>query len=210
MKALSEFYSRITPYLPGVSDPLVNQVLVDSAIDFCELSLVLRENLDTFYTSIGKFEYDLDAPSTQHNISRVMGVAVDGNALSGVEYESLRNDLPTSKAVPKGFYTDRTGSTLTLRLTPPPDKVYPVVVNAVLRPARSATLLEDDLYNIWIDPIVTGAIAKAMQIPDQPFTNFAQAQYLLNSTARQTISSRIEGNYGQIRGSVRARARPIV
>jgi len=210
VKALSEFYPRIIPYLPGISEPMVNQVLVDSAIEFCDTSLVLRENLDTFYTSIGRIEYDLDPPSTQHNISRVMGVAVDGKALSGVEYESLRNDFATSNAVPKGFYTDRTGSTLTLRLTPPPDKIYPVVVNVTLRPARSATLLEDDLYNIWIDPVVTGAIARAMQIPDQPFTNFAQAGYLTNYSARQTISSRIEGNYGQIRGSVRARARPIV
>jgi hypothetical protein len=189
---------------------MVNQVLVDSAIDFCDTSLVLRENLDNFYTTIAKIEYDLDPPSTQHNISRVMGVSVDNVALSGVEYEALRNDFPVSKSRPKGFYTDRTGSTLTLRITPPPDKVYSVVVNVNLRPARSATLLEDDLYNIWIDPIVTGAIARAMQIPDQPFTNIAQAKYLIDSSARQTISSRIEGNYGQIRGSVRARARPIV
>jgi hypothetical protein len=210
VKALSEFYPRIIPYLPGVAEPLVNQVLVDSAIDFCESSLVLRENLDPFATSIGLVEYDLDPPSTQHNISRVMGVAVDNVALSGVEYETLRNDFPVSKSRPKGFYTDRTGSILTLRLTPPPDKVYPVIVNVTLRPARAATLLEDDLYNIWIDPIVTGAIARAMQIPDQPFTNFVQAQYLLGSAARQTISGRIEGNYGQIRASARARSRPIV
>jgi hypothetical protein len=189
---------------------MVNQVLVDSAIDFCESSLVLRENLDQFATVIGKIEYDLDPPSAQHSISRVMGVAVDNVALSGVEYETLRNDLPVAKSRPKGFYTDRTGSTLTLRLAPPPDKAYPMVVNVTLKPARSATQLEDDLYNIWIDPIVTGAIARAMQIPDQPFTNFAQAQYLLGSAARQTISGRIEGNYGQIRASARARYRPLV
>lgn len=209
MKALSVFYPRIIPYLPGVSEPLVDQVLVNSAIEFCESSLVLRENLESFNTSIGQIEYDLDAPSTQHDINRVMGVAVDGVALSGVMYETLRNDFPTGNAKPQGFYTDRTGSTFVLRLVPPPDDSYSVVVNVALRPARSATLLEDDLYNIWIDPIVSGAIARAMQIPDQPFTNFGQAQYLLNSAARQTVSSRIEGNYGLIRGSMRARSRPI-
>jgi hypothetical protein len=210
MKALSEFYSRITPYLPGISDPLVNQVLLDSAIDFCDASLVLRENLDPFTTTVGQIQYDLDPPSTQHAISRVMGVASNNVALSGVEYETLRNDLSQSKSAPKGFYTDRTGSVLTLMLTPPPDKVYSIVVNVTLKPARTATLLEDDLYNIWVDPIVSGAIARAMQIPDQPFTNFVQAQYLLNSAARQTISGRIDGNYGAVRGSARVRSRPIV
>jgi hypothetical protein len=209
MKALSVFYPRIIPYLPGVSEPLVDQVLVDSAIHFCESSLVLRENLDSFNTSIGQIEYDLDAPSTQHAIERVMGVALDDVALSGVMYETLRNDLSTGNVRPQGFYTDRTGSTFVLRLTPPPDDSYSVVVNVALRPARSATLLEDDLYNIWIDPIVSGAVARAMQIPDQPFTNFGQAQYLLNSAARQTVNSRVESNYGLIRGSMRARSRPI-
>jgi hypothetical protein len=46
-----------------------------------------------------------------------------------------------------------------------------------------------------------------MQIPDQPFTNFAQAQYLMNSAAKQTNTSRIEGNYGFVRGSMRVRPR---
>ncbi|MFM7012547.1 MAG: hypothetical protein ACKO0Z_24990, partial [Betaproteobacteria bacterium] len=110
---------------------------------------------------------------------------------------------------PRGFYTDRTDNTFTLMLSPPPDGVYSVVVAVSLRPTRNATMLDDDLYNIWIDPIVSGAIARAMQIPDQPFTNFAQAQYLLDSAAKQTNSSRIEGNYGLIRGSMRVRTRPF-
>jgi hypothetical protein len=85
--------------------------------------------------------------------------------------------------------------------------VYPVIVSVTLRPARNAVLLDDDLYNIWIDPIVSGAIARAMQIPDQPFTNPGRAAELLMSAAKQTNSSRIEGNYGLVRGSMRVRSR---
>ena len=78
-----------------------------------------------------------------------------------------------------------------------------------LSPARTATQLDDDLYNTWINPIVSSAIAQAMQIPGQPFSNPAQAQILLNSVARQTVTSRIEGNYGFVRGSMRVRSRPF-
>jgi hypothetical protein len=209
MKALSAFYPRVMPYLPGCSEPMADQVILNSAIEFCENSLTLRENLDTFNTRAGAIEYDLDPPSSQHDIARVMSVAVDGKELSPGMAEIIKNDLQTERAIPRGFYTNRTGSTFTLRLSPPPDDVYPVVVGVTLRPARTATLLEDDLYNIWIDPIVSGAIARAMQMPDQPFTNFAQARYLLDSAARQTNSSRIEGNYGLIRGSMRVRSRPF-
>jgi len=52
-------------------------------------------------------------------------------------------------------------------------------------------------------------IARAMQVPDQPFTNFAQSKYLLDSAARQINSARIDSNYGSIRGSMRVRARPF-
>ena len=209
MKPLSAFYPRILPYLPGCSEPMVDQVLLNSAIEFAEASLTLRQNLDAFNTVVGKIEYDLDPPTRNHDINRVMSVNVDGKEIAPGMAEAIRNDLPTAVAIPRGFYTDRTDNTFVLRLSPPPDKVYRVVVGVTLRPARGATLLDDDLYNIWIDPVVSGAIARAMQIPDQPFTNFAQALYLLDSAAKQTNSSRIESNYGLVRGSMRVRARPF-
>jgi hypothetical protein len=207
MKALSAFYPRILPYLPGCPEPLAAQVLINAAIEFCESSLTLRQNLDSFNTVIGRVQYDLDPPSAQHDINRVMGVTLDGKELTAGMAEAIRGDMPTAVAKPRGFYTDRTDSTFTLMLSPPPDEVYSVLVNVTLRPNRAATQLDDDLYNIWIDPIVSGAIARAMQIPDQPFTNPAQAQVLLDSAARQTVASRIEGNYGLVRGSMRVRPR---
>lgn len=207
MKPLSAFYPRILPFLPGCSEPMVDQVLVNSAIEFAEASLTLRQNLDPFKTTAGITQYDLDPPTKNHEINRIMGVTLDGKELHPGLFEAIRNDLPTDTAKPRGFYSDRTDNVFTLKLSPPPDGKYTVVVAVNLRPARGATQLDDDLYNIWIDPIVSGAIARAMQIPDQPFTNFAQAQYLLDSAAKQTVSSRIEGNYGLVRGSMRVRPR---
>lgn len=209
MKPLSAFYPRILPYLPGCPEPMVDQVLVNSAIEFAEASLTIRQNLDPFNTVVGKVEYDLDPPTRYHDINRVMGVTLDGKELQPGLFEAIRNDLPTAAAKPRGFYTDRTDNTFTLRLSPPPDKVYSVIVSVTLRPARDTTYLDDDMYNIWIDPIVSGAIARALQIPDQPFTDLARAQDLLASAARQTVSSRIESNFGLVRGSMRVRSRPF-
>jgi hypothetical protein len=209
MQALSAFFPRILPYLPGCSEPLAAQLLLDSAIDFCSNSLVLRQNLDPFKTAAGISQYDLDPPSTQHNIDRVMGVTLTGQELRPGMSEIVHNDLPTDKAKPRAFYTDRTDSVFTLYLTPPPDDSYSVVVAVALRPARTATTLDDDLYNIWINPVANGAIAKAMMIPDQPFTNPAQASYLQLAMAKQTNSSRVESTYGFIRGSMSVRPRPF-
>ena len=209
MKPLSAFYPRILPYLPGCSEPMVDQVLLNSAIEFAKNSLTIRQNLDPFNTVVGQTQYDLDPPTKNHDINRVMGVNVNGKELTAGLAEVIRNDLPTANAIPRGFYTDRTDSTFTLRLAPPPDNVYPVIVAVTLRPSRSATMLDDDMYNIWIDPIVNGAIARAMQIPDQPFTNFARAQELLAAASSMTVTSRIESNFGLTRGSMRVRSRPF-
>ena len=210
MTALSAFYPRILPFLPGCSEPLVDQVLVDAAIQFCEESLVIRQTLDSFKTRVGAIEYDLDPPTNQYIISRVMSVNVDGTELAPIMAETVHSDFTTNQSKPTGFYTARIDSTLVLRLTPPPDAVYTVKVIAALRPARGATTLDDDLYNLWIEPVCESAIARAMMIPDQPFTNPAQASALMLSAAKRTATSRVEGNYGMIRGSMRANFRPLV
>ena len=116
MKALSAFFPRILPYLPGCPEPLAAQVLIDAAIEFCDSSLVLRQNLDTFNTVVGRVQYDLDAPSAQHDISRVLGVTLDDKELVAGMAEAIRGDMPTAPAKPRSFYTDRTDSVFTLLL----------------------------------------------------------------------------------------------
>ena len=209
MQSLSAFYSRIMPYLPGCSEPMADQLLIDAAIEFCENSLAIRQNLDPFYTRTGAAEYDLDPPSNQYTIARVMSVNLAGEELTPVMVETVRNDLSTVNARPRGFYTDRVDSTLVLRVTPPPDGKYEVKVIAALRPARSATLLDDDLLNLWVAPLTQSALAKAMMIPDQPFTNPAMSAAMAMSAAKLTSTTRIESSYGLIRGSMTSRSRPF-
>ena len=210
MKPLSAFYPRILPYAPGCSEPFAAQALVSAAIEFCESAQVLREDLDTFYTVEDQIQYDLDPPNSQLTFTRIMGVTLDDTVeLKGIMAEELRN-LPQEKAKPRAFYTDRTGSSFTLRLGPKPDGVYKVVVHAALRPTREATQLEDDLYSIWIDPLVSATLSKILQVPNQPFTNFMMAEKYAKDAARGFATSRTEGNYGLIRGSMRVRTRPFV
>jgi len=124
MKALSAFYSRILPHLPGCPEPVVDQMLLTSAIEFCEKSQVLRQNLDSISTVADIGEYDLDSPSAQLIISRVLGVTADGIPLVGDMAESFPRYLPVDSGIPSSFYVDRTDSQFVLRLLPTPDDVY--------------------------------------------------------------------------------------
>lgn len=65
MKPVSDLFSRVMPYLPGGTEPLVAQALVDAAIMFCEDAQVVRTTLDTITCKPGQAAYDLLAPNQQ-------------------------------------------------------------------------------------------------------------------------------------------------
>jgi hypothetical protein len=207
MKAISEFFSRLIPYVPGCSEPLAQQALLDSAIAFCEASQVIRHDLDVFNTVIGRASYELDMP-TQQELTRILLVKV-GDQEIYAELAESRGYPPDADAIPTAFFTTRNDAELLFQLYPVPDKVYAVRVRVALRPTKAATQVENDLVDYWTDPIVDGAMARILAIPDQPFSDPNKAMMMRASAARATHNARIEGNYGRVRGSMRVKQRPF-
>lgn len=206
MKPLTDFLPRMLPYLPGCSEPLAVQTLLDSAIDFCEQSEVLREDLDPIITLVGVNNYELDAPS-QQQVARVISVQLDGSWLQDfpVDYPDKPIDMAGR---PTHFSTTRNGSTLELKLFPQPDAAYEIKVSVATRPLRTATQVEDDLFNLWVEPVVAGAISRVKAIPNQPFTDPQGALVMQMQAQAGVAKARREGSYGRIRGSLKVNFRP--
>lgn len=116
MKAISEFFSRLIPYVPGCSEPLAQQALLDSAIAFCEASQVIRHDLDVFNTVIGRASYELDLPS-QQELARILLVKV-GDQEIYAELAESRGYPPDADAIPTAFFTTRNDSELACQLYP--------------------------------------------------------------------------------------------
>ena len=207
MKPISTFFPRLLPYLTGCTEPLAQQVLVDSAIAFCEDTQVIRAELDEFQTRPGENAYELEAPS-QQQVARVLDVKVSGRTLTAVVAEDV-DLLMAAVGTPMAYYTDRTDSQFTLRLFPKPDGEYAVKVRAALRPMRTATAVEDDLFDLWSDAVICGALSRAMNIPGQPFSDPAGAAYHMSMAINASRKARLEGNYGRIRGNSRVRGVPF-
>lgn len=207
MKALSEFFPRLLPYVPGCSEPLAAQAVLDAAIQFCDDSLVIREPLASFNTTVGEATYTLTPPASQE-ISRILKVVVDDTELEGVLAEVV-GELDDNNAFPTSFFTSRTDSALRLLLGPKPDKVYPVIVTVALKPTRTAATVQDDLFDRWADPIVLGALARIMAVPGQPFTSLPLSRQRSIDAARMTHRARTEGMYGRVRGSMSVSTRPF-
>ncbi len=209
MVNIAEFYPRLLVQVPGCSEPLAQQSLLDAAIEFCDKSLIIRQNLDVFFTVDGRKVYDLDPPTSSHTIARVLSVECDGRVLNGLLQEDTAG-LSTDPSRPLAFYTTRTDNELLLNLYPIPDDRYRATAHVALKPTRTAQQLDDDLFTIWADAIIDGAISRIARIPGQPFTDVNYAMAMANSAREKTAKARIEAYNGRIRGGTAVKMRPFV
>jgi len=184
------------------------QAILDSAITFCEESMAIREALDMIYTIGGVDYYELDAPSQDNQISRILSVRVDGVNLQAIP-EDNAHLLRDRDGTPTMFSTRRTGSVLEMQLYPRPIAVSAVIVEAALQPTRVATTLDNDLFNVWPDPIIEGALGRLLRIPHQPFTDGAYSMSMMASASRKTAKARTESQKGRTRGAQIVRMRPL-
>ena len=189
------------PHLPGCTNALASQALVDSAIDFCNISMVLRERLPASMTMTRVGTYDPSA-SAFHRVSRITKVWVDDVELSPVVSQSV-GVTPATPQKPVSFYVTREGGDILVNLLPVPDAAYTLQVEAVLRPARSATQLDDGLFDIWMEPVLEGAKARLMSLPDQPFSNPNGAKHAAQLAFTLTQKARVDGSYGRVLGGIR-------
>lgn len=209
MVNLNVFLSRLIPQAPACSEPFALQCLRDAAIDFCEKSLVMRQKLDTFYCYNGRAQYDLDVPSCDYQIARVLSVKVNGRLLNGVLQED-KDDLPADQAgTPLRFYTTRVDNALVLNLHPAPTERFPVVVEVALKPTRDTDRVDDELYNVWADAIIDGALSRICRVPNQPFSDVSFAAAMQASFADKTARAKIEGYHGRMRGNSTVKTRPF-
>lgn len=209
MISIDEFFPRVLPYVPGCSEPLARQAILDSAIRYCEKTLILRQSLDSFNTIKNLVNYDLESPNNQMRVARVLSVNIDGKEIKGIFEEDVPL-LSDDEGKPTGFYTSRVDSDFVLNLYPKPDRKYKVVVTVALAPTKRATSLEDDLYNVWSDGVIAGAIANIAKVPNMPFSSMDVAMAKEMELAKYMQESRVESYYGRVRGGTRVKTRPLV
>ena len=195
------------PYVIGCSEPMAAQALVDSAIAFCNDSLATHMLLDAQQTQKNNPEFDISVP-TNIAVSRVLRVWINEQEIPGAAADWI-NDGRGTTGQPSLFYTRQIESELRGLLYPIPDAVNNMRVEVATRPTRSAKSFENELFDLWMDPIIEGAKFRLMSIPDQPFTNFGMAGAATTNALHLSRKARIEASYGRVRASSRVRARPL-
>lgn len=206
MVNLSQFFSRLMPYVVGCPEPLAQQALLDSAIEFSRRSQVVTTQLDPVTVRADVATYEFDAPSGQVEVDQVLKVWLDGELLPPAPYEHAV-EVFAAPSSPSYVYGQSIDEVFTLTLLPPPDKTIRngLAARVSLRPTRSATQVYDILYDRHAEGIVAGALAALMAVPEQPFTNMPLSQVHAVKARALANNARFDAMHGRVQSSLSVR-----
>ncbi|MDF0750281.1 hypothetical protein NLU14_08565 [Marinobacter sp. 71-i] len=150
----SDLYQHILPHVPGCPEPLVEDEVRRTAIQFCRETHLWEEELLSVYPVHGVARYQLNLPEETEVLSLASAVQrkdknKDGTALwpSINVFGLLHFDPPLD-----------------------PDE-GPVEIRAILRPSRSSGGVPDRIGLDYDRALIHGAIASLQSIPGRDWSN---------------------------------------
>lgn len=173
---VDDFFPEILPDVSGAALPAVRAAIVAVAIEFCQETLALRQDLAPVNVVKDQADYAF-APPVDYEVTRVLSVRHDGTALvpqAEEVLEGLYQDWETMTGTPRYFTQENRDG---LRLVPIPDAdvANGLKIRAALQPTRTATTLDQQLKTHWLEAIKHGAISRLKLISGQPFSDPAAA-----------------------------------
>lgn len=186
---------------------MATQAVLDAAITFCDRSLAIYRTLEPVTLEPGRNNYPLEATS-QQTVARVKRAFINGREInlfgqSGVSPETGFAGRPTKLHVVQTIFGPE------IILSPTPDAPYVLTMEGALRPRRTAQALDPDLFEVWIDAIVAGAVSKVQRIAAQPFTDPVTAAQHHAEFLSHISRARADGPINRVATTMTVRARPL-
>ena len=207
MVPISAFFPRLLPSVLGCPEPLAQQALLDSAIEFCGRSLAVTTTLDAVTLREGLASFEVETP-TNTTIAQVLNLWFDGREIAPSAYTDA-TDTSASKGEPRYFFGEDIDEVFNITLLPAPDRTVRggVIVRAALKPTRSATTVHNILFERYSPAIVDGALAILMAIPDQQFSNEQKAMVMGSSARAKANAARTDALHGRVQSSMSVKMR---
>ncbi len=196
MKKLEYFLPRLLPWCPGAPEPLVYQALLDSSIQFCEETNVVRYITDPIQRIDGVRDYDIELPQST-DLARIIRVW----------YGNDPWDSPLG--TPSNWLVTDIGQ-VTIFPTPQGNLDTPMFIEVSTKPSRSATVVADQLYNDWVEGVVGGAIFRICSQPDQPYSNAPNASVGAAAYKAGKFKATVESTKGRVKRDTVVKMRPFV
>ena len=198
-KIWDDFLPLISPHLPSCPNASIRMYLGIVASDFFARSYLWRDQIDTIYATTGTVEYDLDGEAV---IEDVISVVLNETPLDRTDLRLIATENLGQVGEPREFWVKADRSIV---IFPTPEENVQLKVYAILKPSRSATGVEDWIYETFADTLVSGAIAQLAMIPGKEWSDIALAGMHKGLYERAITNARIRDFRGI---NLRVRQRP--
>lgn len=185
MATLTQFLPYVLPHVPGCPDAVAEIAVRNACIDFCHTTLLVQ-TLTTQDIVVGQQDYNLTVPANSV-LSRVLKVFYGDIELAANTVESVNSGLIVRGDVGGGvqrsdspvIYFQKTPTLASISVYPLPATAMTLglAVRAAFAPNRTATTVDDSLFQYWAEEIASGALHRLMATPGQQFSDNTMAAY---------------------------------
>lgn len=197
-KTWDDFLPLISPHLPTCPSATLRSYLAEVAADFFARTYLWRDTIDAIYLAPNQIEYDLDSDAV---VEDVVAVSYLGQNLDRTDLRLLPAERLGETGAPTHFWVQ---ADTTIRVFPTPVERGRLTVQAVLKPSRTGTGVENWIFETWADAVIDGAIAKIAMIPGKDWTDVAMAETRRAKYERAITAARVRDFRG-VRLAVRQR-----
>jgi hypothetical protein len=178
-KSYEEFFSWVLPEVNGCPEITAIQAIRDTVIQFCEMTRIHQADHDPISVIAKIPDYDLETPVTGTRIVQVMNAWYKGGKLEPAAPDDVNDPtvynqhiggVTMSYASPKYFIQKDSDS---ISLLPIPDQTLAsaITMRVALAPLRNGSSCADFIFEQWVEPIASGAIAKLQMSAGKPYSN---------------------------------------
>jgi len=178
MASLTSMHPAIRVNIPEVASLTLNRLFLEVARDFCKRTRAWKQDLAAFDSVATKATYALTLPVDTQLVD-VLSVQYNAKALGKKTKPQLQradNQWRTRAGTPIDF-TREGISSITLYRVPASIVVGGIQAYVALRPALTATAVDDELYDEYSDVFNDGVLARLYAMPRKPWSSQALAGY---------------------------------
>lgn len=179
MVAVSEFVKYIHPDVNQVTTALLTERLNTVITEFCQQTKILQVTMEPLTLIPQVREIDIETP-TDTSLVEIRRLVYKGKTeLKAQSIDWLDRDDPLwrTKDGEPTHYTHVGRTTIMVTPHPTTTEVMGITGRIAIKPTRSATTVDDILYDDWAEVIAAGTKARLMSMPRKPWTspNLAQS-----------------------------------
>lgn len=181
MTAHTSFLDYVLPHVPGCTNEMALLEIKNTLIDFCEKTLVLQVDQEPVTVISGISDYDLDPPRDRL-VVKIMkawykGVDLDPTSPDEVNTPSIYNQN-SGALVDRGdprFYIQKDVRSYSLYPIPKETARLALTMRVALKPTRSASTIDDFIFEEYAETIGHGAIARLALSQGKPYSDLKLA-----------------------------------